>query len=161
MMILAIPWFILIYFMGWYENNIFLRWNFYLSSIICLLPTLILNFMMTIYAIKEALYNKKHTKINNIDPLKSDIKKLNARKIIKQQKETLDFLKQYGLRTTKHKHNRYSIAAADVKRVEEDLLKEFPKLYVISTEKPKGTLLLEIYNKQYDFLLIQVEISNK
>lgn len=62
LMILAIPWFILIYFMGWYENNIFLRWNFYLSSIICLLPTLILDFMMITYDIKEALYNRKRKK---------------------------------------------------------------------------------------------------
>lgn len=62
MMILAIPWFILIYFMGWYENNIFLRWNFYLSLIICSLPTLILDFMMITYDIKEALYNRKRKK---------------------------------------------------------------------------------------------------
>lgn len=62
MMLLAVPWFILVYFMGWYENNIFLKWHFFLSLIICLLPTLILDFMMVIYDIKVALYNRRSKK---------------------------------------------------------------------------------------------------
>ena len=117
-----------------------------------------------LYDIKEALYNRKsktHTKVNSIYPAKSDIKNLNARKIISQQKETLAILKQYGLRTTKHKHNRYSITSTDAKRVEEALLKDFPNLYVILSETPNGTQLIKIYNKQYDLLLMQVEITDK
>lgn len=163
MMFLAIPWFMLVYFMEWYSIEDFYKWQFAFSSIIGLMPTFILNLMMTTYDVKLYRINrkyKKYTNVNSIDPVKSDIKKF-VRKIISQQKETLTFLKQHGLRTTKHKHNCYSIAATDVKRVEEAVLKEFPKLYVVFSETPKGTRLLKVYNKQYDFLLMQMEISDK
>lgn len=62
MMLLVIPWFILIYFMGWYENNIFLKWNFCLSFVVCLLPTFVLDLMMITYDIKKALYIRKRKK---------------------------------------------------------------------------------------------------
>ena len=62
MMLLATLWFILIYLMRWYENNIFLKWNFCLSFVLCLLPTFILNLMIATYDIKKALHDRKRKK---------------------------------------------------------------------------------------------------
>ena len=57
--ILSIPWFVVVYLMHWYLIESFVKWHWLFSSIICLLPTILLSFMMTIYEIKSKLYGGK------------------------------------------------------------------------------------------------------
>ncbi len=62
-MILGIPWFIVVYFMEWYLNKIFIAFHFFLINIpLIFLPDLILSSLIVLCDTKLLLYSKKERK---------------------------------------------------------------------------------------------------
>lgn len=116
------------------------------------------SYIKDIYLWSKERKKEKRPKINSVSMIKSDIKMLKSRKIIKQKNEIVTILRQYGLHTDKHKH--YIINSTDLRKIEVALAKEFPELYVDFLENQKELRLLKIYDTKKEYLLIQVKISN-
>ena len=119
---------------------------------------MISSYLKNIYLWSRKREKKKRSSVSRDSIIKSDIKLLKQKRIIKQKNEIVTFLKQYGLYIDKHTH--YMMCSSDAKQIKEILSKEYPKLHVAFLENQKGILFLEIYCTKKECRLIRIEINN-
>ena len=98
-----------------------------------------------------------HKKSENHNYIKSDLKLLKAKKIIKQKSEIVSFLQQHGLHIDKHNH--YIIYSDDINHMEEALSQAFPKLCASISTTEKEKQLFQISRKKDGTLLFQAHIK--
>ena len=108
------------------------------------------------------LWSKKkkdpnYSKESNFDWIKSDLRMLKNKKIIKKQREISDFLKRYGLQINKHK--RFFVNSADLKSLEDALINKFHRLHTAVFENQKGELYLNVCDAKTEDILIQIKIT--